>query len=137
MPSKKNAEPRVISIQRAYEDAAPADGYRALVDHFWPRGRSKADLRLDVWAREVAPTPELIHWFAHDSERWEEFRRRYLKELSAPIMRERLQELLAAAGSRKITLVYGARSEWENQAVVLRDVLQAMERGSDTASNAR
>jgi uncharacterized protein YeaO (DUF488 family) len=125
MPSTKKSRRPVIALQRAYAEPTPADGYRVLVDHFWPRGRSKVALKLDVWAREVAPTPALIHWFGHDPERWEEFRRRYLKELGAPAMRQRLQELLAAAGPGRITLVYGARQEKENQAVVLREVLQA------------
>jgi uncharacterized protein YeaO (DUF488 family) len=124
----KDAHPRVIAIRRAYDAATPTDGYRVLVDHFWPRGRSKADLHLDEWARDVAPTPELIRWFGHESQRWEEFRRRYLEELAAPGMREKLEALLAASGSQKITLVYGARNELENQAVVLRDVLLAMTR---------
>jgi len=131
----KSAHPRVIAIQRAYDAATPADGYRVLVDHFWPRGRSNADLHLDVWARDVAPTPELIRWFGHESERWEEFRRHYLEELAAPGMREKLEALLAASGSQKITLVYGARNELENQAVVLRDVLQAMTRQTDPAAD--
>jgi uncharacterized protein YeaO (DUF488 family) len=129
MTAAKKPHSRVIAIQRAYEEATPADGYRALIDRFWPRGRSKTDLRLDVWAREVAPATELIHWFGHKPERWEEFRERYTEELSAPDMRERLQTLLTAAGPGRITLVYGARNELENQAVVLRDVLQAMDGG--------
>ncbi len=117
---------RDIALQRAYDEPTPHDGYRVLVDRFWPRGRSKDELKLDDWVRDLAPDAELIHWFGHVPERWDEFRTRYLKELAAPVQRERLQALLAAAGSRRITLVYGARSETENQAVVLRGALLAL-----------
>jgi uncharacterized protein YeaO (DUF488 family) len=119
-----------IAIQRAYDDPTPHDGYRVLVDRFWPRGRSKAVLALDEWARDLAPDPALIHWFGHDPARWEEFRTRYRSELDAPAQRTRLRALLAAAGRRRITLVYGARSETENQAVVLREALQAIASGA-------
>lgn len=121
--SKKSAE-RDIAIQRAYADPTAHDGYRVLVDHFWPRGRSKVVLKLDDWARDIAPSAELIHWFGHDPARWEEFRTRYRAELAAPEQLDRLQALLAATGKQRITLVYGAHSETENQAVVLRDVLR-------------
>lgn len=125
MSTAKKSRERDIAIQRAYEDPTPHGGYRALVDRFWPRGRSKDVLKLDEWARDLAPSAELIHWFGHDSSRWDEFCARYRQELAAPVQRERLQALLAAAGKRRIILVYGARSETENQAVVLREMLCA------------
>lgn len=125
-PAKKKAAQASIAIQRAYAEPAPHDGYRVLVDRFWPRGRSKEVLALDEWARDLAPDPALIHWFAHDPARWEEFRARYRGELAGAAQRARLRELLASAGRRRITLVYGARSETENQAVVLREALQAI-----------
>lgn len=117
-----------IALQRAYDEPAAHDGYRVLVDRFWPRGRSKEVLKLDAWERELAPDAELIHWFGHEPSRWDEFRRRYHAELAAPEQRERLQALLAAAGKQSITLVYGARSETENQAVVVREALLALHR---------
>ncbi len=123
MTRTKNARPDIV-IQRAYDDPTPHDGYRVLVDHFWPRGRSKDALKLDEWARDIAPSAELIHWFGHQPERWQEFHERYRKELAEPAQRERLQALRAAAGEQRITLVYGARSETENQAAVLREVLR-------------
>jgi uncharacterized protein YeaO (DUF488 family) len=112
-----------ISIKRAYEDPAPADGYRVLVDRVWPRGRSKDVLAIDEWLREIAPSTELRKWFAHDPRRWNDFQERYLTELDAPEQKERLHALLAAAGKRPITLVYGAKDEEHNQAVVLRGLL--------------
>ncbi|MEB2284710.1 MAG: hypothetical protein B6D46_13595 [Polyangiaceae bacterium UTPRO1] len=121
------AKKRRIAIQRAYEEPGARDGYRVLVDRHWPRGRSRAVLRLDEWAREIAPEPALIHWYGHVPERWPTFRKRYLSWLAAPGRQARLRALLAAAGRRPITLVYGARTETENQAVVLREALQALD----------
>jgi uncharacterized protein YeaO (DUF488 family) len=72
MSTTKKSTHRAIAIQRAYEDPTPQDGYRVLVDHFWPRGRSKGVLKLDEWARDLAPSVELIHWFGHDPARWDE-----------------------------------------------------------------
>jgi len=115
-----------IFIKRAYEDAAVADGYRALVDRVWPRGRSKATLALDEWAKELGPSTKLRQWFGHDPRRWEIFEQRYRKELASPAQRERMRSLLDAVGKRSLTLVYGAKDEVHNQAVVLRDVLSRM-----------
>lgn len=115
-----------ISIKRAYQDAAPDDGYRALVDRVWPRGRSRASLALAVWAKDLAPSTELRQWFGHDPQRWETFRDRYRKELASPEQRARLRLLLDAAGKGPLTLVYGAKDEEHNQAVVLSDVLARM-----------
>ena len=123
MSAARKSAARAIMIQRAYDEPTSHDGYRVLVDHFWPRGRSKEVLKLDEWARDIAPSAELIHWFGHDPERWEEFQKRYRAELAEPAQHERLHALLNAAGTQRMTLVYGARSETENQAVVLREVL--------------
>lgn len=117
-----------IALRRAYEAPGADDSYRVLVDRFWPRGRSRAALELDEWARELAPTGELIRWFGHAPECWDEFRARYLAELAAPEQRERCRALLAAAGRRRLTLVYGARNDTQNQAVVLREALRAAAR---------
>lgn len=118
---------REIALQRAYDAPGPHDGYRVLVDRFWPRGRSKDVLKLDEWARDLAPSAALIHWYGHEPERWQAFRQRYLEELAAPERRDRLRALLAAAGRRRITLVYGARTQTGNQAVVLREALRSLQ----------
>ena len=123
-----------IELQRAYDAPTSQDGYRVLVDRFWPRGRSKDVLKLDEWARDLAPSADLIHWYGHVPERWGEFRRRYRSELAVPEQRERLRALLAAAGARRITLVYGARTETGNQAIVLREALQALRVGKPAKS---
>ena len=114
-----------IKIKRAYVDAEPGDGYRVLVDRLWPRGIRKENLLLDQWDKEIAPTPELRRWFGHDPARWEEFRRRYRQELAEPERRRLLAELGAKAASGPITLVYGARDEEHNGAVVLKELLEA------------
>lgn len=117
-------KPSAISVQRVYEGIGPDGSYRALVDRMWPRGLRRADLHLDEWARDIAPTQELCKWFSHIEERWDEFRARYQAELAAPEQQARMASLLDAAGDRPLTLLYGARNTEHNQAVVLRDALQ-------------
>ncbi|MGB0132227.1 DUF488 domain-containing protein [Dokdonella sp.] len=119
---------RAIRIRRAYDEPGADDGYRVLVDRYWPRGRRRESLKLDEWARELAPEPDLIKWFGHMPERWDEFRQRYLLWLDAPGQMKRMSELLESAGDKAITLVYGARDETQNQAVIFRDALQALQR---------
>lgn len=113
----------VIAVQRIYEGTGPEGRYLALVDRMWPRGLRRADLGLDEWARDIAPTPELCKWFSHIDERWDEFRTRYLAELATPEQQARMAALLVAAGTRPLTLLYGARNTEHNQAIVLRDAL--------------
>lgn len=119
-----------IRIQRAYEDPDKDDGYRVLVDRIWPRGRSKDELALDDWQKELAPSTELRKWFGHDPERWKEFQKRYRSELNSDEQQTRLADLLAAAAAAKkdITLVYGAKDTEHNQAVVLRELLGELQR---------
>lgn len=112
-----------IELKRIYADPAAHDGCRILVDRVWPRGLSKEKARLDHWFRELAPGSELRKWFAHDPEKWGEFRRRYESELAAnPEPVNRLLEILREVPAA--TLLYGARDERHNNAVVLRDYLK-------------
>jgi uncharacterized protein YeaO (DUF488 family) len=115
-----------LLVKRAYEPPASEDGYRALVDRVWPRGRSKEALALDEWAKDLAPSTKLRTWFGHRVERWALFQKRYLEELSSPEQREGLHALLARAGRGPLTLLYGAKDEEHNQAVVLRGLLTRM-----------
>ncbi|MBV8737865.1 MAG: DUF488 domain-containing protein [Alphaproteobacteria bacterium] len=110
-----------IRLKRAYETPAAEDGIRVLVDRVWPRGVRKSAAAIDLWAKDLAPSTELRRWFGHDPTRWEEFRRKYQEELSHRA--ERLNELRALAQQGRLTLVFGARDEHHNQAVVLRDLL--------------
>lgn len=113
-----------IAVKRAYEAPADKDGRRILVDRVWPRGVSKEELRLDGWYRDLAPSTPLRKWFGHDPERWPGFQKRYLAELRRADLREPLDELAALGKRGKLTLVYGARDEEHNQAIVLRDYLR-------------
>lgn len=112
-----------LKLKRAYEPPARGDGTRILVDRLWPRGLKKEAAALDDWFKDVAPTPALRKWFGHDPERWSEFRRRYVKELGARA--DALERIRSLARAGTVTLVYGARDEEHNHALVLRDVLLA------------
>jgi uncharacterized protein YeaO (DUF488 family) len=111
----------VIKIKRVYEPAEASDGQRFLVDRVWPRGMRKEDAHVEGWLKELGPSAELRKWFGHDPARWAEFQRRYRLELESKP--EAFQPLLDAARQGDLTLVYSARDEQYNQAVVLRDVL--------------
>lgn len=115
-----------IQTKRVYVDPDPDDGRRVLVDRIWPRGVSKADAQLDAWVTEVAPSDDLRTWFDHDPERFDEFRERYRAELDdSP---DAVAEVVDDADT--LTLVYAARDETHNNAVVLADYLR--ERGTGT-----
>jgi uncharacterized protein YeaO (DUF488 family) len=126
MPDPPRQPADRVRIKRAYEAPAEDDGYRVLVDRLWPRGLKKEAVHIDAWPRDLAPSTELRRWFGHDPTRWEEFQRRYRQELNEPGPREVLSELLERARHGPVTLVYGARDEQHNDAVVLRDVLLAL-----------
>ncbi len=111
-----------IRVKRIYEPASPEDGRRILVDRLWPRGVSKERAHLDAWIRDVAPSTALRQWFGHDPSRWDEFVRRYQAELAANS--EGVQALVDAAGSGPATLLYAARDEQHNEALVLQRLLQ-------------
>jgi uncharacterized protein YeaO (DUF488 family) len=110
-----------IRLKRAYEAVADDDGARILIDRLWPRGVRKQDAAIKHWAKELSPSTELRKWFGHDPGRWQEFHRRYTKELSQHP--QQLEELRALAREGPITLVYAAHDEEHNDAVVLREVL--------------
>lgn len=110
-----------VRLQRAYDDPQPDDGHRVLVDRVWPRGRTKAELRLDAWARDLGPSNELRKWFGHDPARWTEFEARYHVELADPERSQALDDLAAIARRARVTIVYGARDREHNQAQVIAD----------------
>jgi uncharacterized protein YeaO (DUF488 family) len=112
---------RRIRLKRAYLPAAATDGTRILVDRLWPRGIRKSDAAIDLWIKSVAPSTALRKWFAHDPARWPEFRRRYAAALRGHP--DELGELRVQARRRPVTLVFAARDELRNDAVVLRNVL--------------
>ncbi len=115
-----------LRTKRAYEPAEPADGYRVLIDRLWPRGVTKEAAHLDEWARDLGPSTELRRWFGHDPERWDEFRTRYRQELAEPAKARMLDDLAERAREGRVTVVYGARDEEHNQAVVLKEMLEEL-----------
>jgi len=112
-----------IRTKRAYGPPAPQDGARFLVDRLWPRGLRKEDARIDGWLRDLAPTDALRRWFGHDPAKWSEFKRRYFAELDRKP--EALRPLLEAARKGPVTLVFGARDPDHNNAVALKEYLEA------------
>jgi uncharacterized protein YeaO (DUF488 family) len=112
----------LINLKRAYVQPAPEDGFRVLVERLWPRGLKKEAVPLDLWLKDIAPSPELRRWFGHDPDRWEEFCRRYWVELAArpaavKLLREKLRQ-------GQVTLVYSSRDQEHNAAVALRNFLE-------------
>jgi len=124
----KAIPPTNVRLKRAYDPPAHSDGTRVLVDRLWPRGVRKAEAGLDDWLKDLAPSAELRKWFGHDPARWREFERRYAAELAQHA--EELDELRTLARKGPLTLVFGARDEEHNDAVVLRNVLLAGNRTS-------
>lgn len=113
----------MLKLKRAYDPVSRTDGMRVLVERLWPRGLSKAKLHLDAWLKEVGPTTALRRWFGHDPKKWSQFRTRYFRELdSRP---ESWQPILSAARRRTVTLVYSSHDEEHNNAVALKEYLQA------------
>jgi uncharacterized protein YeaO (DUF488 family) len=116
--------PPAVRIKRAYDEPAPSDGYRVLVDRLWPRGVEKDALKLDAWAKDLAPSPALRRWFGHDPERFAQFARRYAAELREAPARELVADLARRAAHGPVTLVYAARDEEHSNAAVLREVVR-------------
>jgi uncharacterized protein YeaO (DUF488 family) len=110
-----------VMLKRAYESPAKTDGERILVDRLWPRGLLKAEAEIDLWLKDIAPSTELRQWFGHDPEKWSEFKKRYSAELKN---NPALSELQARSRQRDITLVYAAKDQLHNQAVVLKQILE-------------
>jgi uncharacterized protein YeaO (DUF488 family) len=113
----------MIKIKRAYQPVEGGDGFRILVDRLWPRGISKEKAKLDLWLKDVAPSNELRKWFAHNPKRWEEFQIKYSEELKDK--KEFLKQIKNIEREKStITLIYGAKDEEHNNALVLRNTLE-------------
>jgi uncharacterized protein YeaO (DUF488 family) len=111
----------MLRIKRTYDPPARGDGRRILVERLWPRGMKKEAVAADAWMKEVAPSTKLRQWFGHQVERWEEFRRRYRKELA--VHPDAWKPILDAEKRGTVTLLYSAHDVLHNGAVVLRDYL--------------
>jgi uncharacterized protein YeaO (DUF488 family) len=114
-----------VKVGRVYEEPAASDGARVLVDRIWPRGLSKQDARLDEWAKDVAPSPELRTWYGHDPAKFAEFRRRYAKELAEPERAGALDRLRTLAREKPVILLTATRDVEHSQAAVLAERLNA------------
>ena len=111
----------MLKLKRVYDPPSKDDGKRLLVDRLWPRGIKKEDAKIDEWLKDIAPSDELRRWFSHDPAKWQEFRRRYKEELKEK--RELIERLREEAKRGTITLLYAARDEEHNNAVVLKEVI--------------
>ncbi len=113
----------MILLKRAYDPVTSDDGTRFLVERLWPRGVKKTSLRVQAWLKDVAPSDGLRRWFAHDPKKWEEFRRRYFHEMDANA--KACETILQAARRGRVTLVYSAHDAEHNNAVALKEYLEA------------
>ncbi|HXD78411.1 MAG TPA: DUF488 domain-containing protein [Puia sp.] len=110
-----------LKIKRVYEKPAKEDGRRILVDRLWPRGLTKEKAHIDLWLKEIAPSTTLRKWFGHDPAKWDEFQKRYRMELKTN--KEQVSLLKEEQNKGVVTLVYGAKDEEHNEALVLKDWL--------------
>ena len=117
-----------VTIKRAYEKPGSRDGLRILVDGLWPRGVSKADLKISAWEKAIAPSKALRVWYGHDPEKWPEFRKRYREELKESPRKEVLDRLVAMAGPRNLTVAFSAPDSVNFYAALLSVVLYGKRR---------
>lgn len=115
-----------IKLKRAYDAAAPGDGCRVLVDRLWPRGVTKEAAHIDLWLKDLAPSTGLRKWFNHDPVRWREFERRYSREVEQHP--EAMALLMAELRKGPVTLVYGAKDQEHNNAVVIKEFVESRTR---------
>jgi uncharacterized protein YeaO (DUF488 family) len=114
----------MIELKRAYEKPSADDGFRVLVERLWPRGLSKENAQLDLWLKDVSPSPELRQWYGHDLAKWTEFQKRYRAELKDK--QSDLSLLKEKSRGETVTLVYAARDLEHNSALILKKVVDSM-----------
>jgi Uncharacterized conserved protein len=112
-----------IKTKRAYDPAEPSDGYRVLVDRLWPRGVSKEELKLDLWAKDISPSNELRHWFHENPDgNWTKFEDKYREELEkSPYVDDFINQI---KDHKVVTLIYSSKNEDENNALVLKEYIE-------------
>jgi uncharacterized protein YeaO (DUF488 family) len=111
-----------LKLKRVYEAPHKDDGTRILVDRLWPRGLTKERAKVDLWLKEIAPSTELRRWFGHDPKKWRSFRERYETELKDHA--DQLKLLKSKVKEGTVTLIYGARDQQHNEALVLKQFLE-------------
>lgn len=110
-----------VNFKRAYEEPSAQDGFRILIDRLWPRGLTKEKAAIDLWLKDIAPSTELRKWFNHDPEKWKDFQKKYRSEIKTNP--ECLGQIKDKMKEGKVTLVYSAKDEAHNDAVVLAEFL--------------
>jgi len=113
----------IIRLKRVYDPPTGKDGYRVLVDRIWPRGLTKDQAKVDLWLKDIAPSTALRRWFKHDPHKWQEFQKRYYRELEQ--IPDQIQHLNKLAGSIPVTLLYAAKDTAYNNAVALKSFLES------------
>lgn len=116
----------MLNIKRAYDKKESGDGKRILIDRLWPRGLSKAEADIDEWVKELGPSTELRKWFGHDPERWAEFQKRYIRELSEADKKALLENISQMARRQNVTLIYSAKDTEHNDVKVLEEIIGKM-----------
>jgi uncharacterized protein YeaO (DUF488 family) len=112
-----------VALKRVYDEPAPDDGTRVLVERLWPRGFTRERARVDIWLKEIAPSRELRRWYGHDPQKFAEFRRRYEAELASETGQAALKKLRELAEKGPVTLVFAARDEEHSSTAIVRDLL--------------
>ncbi|MGV3489080.1 MAG: DUF488 domain-containing protein [Tuberibacillus sp.] len=119
-----------LKTKRIYEGPETEDGFRVLVDRLWPRGIKKEKANIDLWLKNIAPSPELRKWFCHDPEKFEDFKARYLEELETdPEKHQAIALVHEKLREGNVTFVYAAKDPVYNHAVVLKDYFKEPEAG--------
>lgn len=114
-----------VALKRAYDPPSRSDGKRFLVDRLWPRGKTKDALQLEAWLRDLAPSNQLRKWYHARPAQWPAFRKRYLEELNSPEAMAALEQLYnAITPGKRVTLVYGSKNDTQNNAVVLKELIE-------------
>ena len=122
----------MIKIKRIYDTPTEDDGFRILVDRLWPRGLTKEKAKVDLWLKEVAPSDQLRKWYAHDPEKWAEFRKRYFNDLDAK--RELVNQIVQKMKEGEVTLLYSSKEEKINNAVALKEYIAKKKKGDERAN---
>ncbi len=122
----------MLKVKRVYERKEAGDGKRILVDRLWPRGLRAEDAAVDEWRKDLSPSEELRKWFEHEAEKWDEFRRQYKAELSAPEKHKVLERIAAEASLANVTIVYGARETRYNNARVIEEIVNHLMKEKST-----
>ncbi|MDD1758020.1 MAG: DUF488 family protein [Methanotrichaceae archaeon] len=116
----------MLRVKRVYDAKSASDGKRIYADRLWPRGLSKKDAPFDEWFKELSPSDELRKWFHHEEDKFPEFKKRYLRELSTPEKQDTLKRIAKMANQGDVTLVYSARDREQNNAVVLAELISEL-----------